>query len=410
MPAEKTKLVAVGLSHHTAPVEVREKLAMDESMVIDTLTRLRQDGVVDEAMLISTCNRVELYAVPREPNRLQDYLPRGRKLSPYLYWHRGESAVRHLFRVASSLDSLVLGEPQILGQVKDAVRVAERAESLGKVLRPLTQRTMSVAKKVRTETDIGKNRVGIGNAGVDLALQVFGGLRGRRALLVGVGDMGRQVARALLGEGLAELLICNRTLERASELAETTGGTAVPWERLNEYLSRVDIVITATGAQKPFIDKATVAAALRRRRWETLFLVDLSVPRNIDPAVDDLEEAYLFNIDDLVAVVGQGQDARVAAAKVASELVESEAVRFMHSLSKMGMRSQIAELTLNAEQIRVAELQRSSKMMMGLSTEQRDAIDAMTRAIVKKLLHPQIREIGASNLVESSSSSDPRKN
>lgn len=401
MVAEGDQLLAVGLSHHTAPVEVRERLAFDEAGVRQTLERLvRQDQIAEEAFLISTCNRVELYTVPRSIEALQAFFgtyrgPRGERLDGYLYWHRGREAVRHLFRVASSLDSLVVGEPQILGQVKDAVRLAEESATLGRVLFPLTQRTMSVAKLVRSSTEIGQSRVGIGNAGVDLAMQIFGTLDGKRAMLVGVGEMGKQVARALLTAGLAELLVANRTFERAVEVAGEHGGTPVPYERLQDYLSRADIVITATGATQPILTVPMVRQALRDRRYRTLFLVDLSVPRNIDPAVSHLEEAYLFNVDDLSKVVEEGKAAREVAAKQALALVEAEADKFLASLREIDVAPELRRMSEAAERFRAAEVERSRKLTATMDAGQLEQLDLLTKGLVKKLLHKQMALVRA---------------
>jgi len=388
---DASRLFAVGLSHHTAPIAVRERMALDESGARELLARLQNDGICNEAMLLSTCNRVELYSVADSMDQVRGYLPRAE--DRYLYWLQGRDAVLHLFRVASSLDSLVLGEPQILGQVKDAMRVADETSSLGPILRPLTERTMSVAKRVRTETDIGRNRVGIGNAGVDLAMQVFGGLSDKRALLVGAGEMGRQVARALLGDGLQELLITNRTFEKSAELATKHGGTAVPFDRLADYLARVDIVITATGSRQPLITPQMVKAALRARRYRPVFLVDLAVPRNITPAVDDIDEAFLFNIDDLQQVVKTGQKQREQAAIEAGQLVDAEADKFIRSLSDMEIGPRIREMTASADAIRIAELRRSKKLLDTLDEAQRADLDQLTKALVRKLLHKQIHAV-----------------
>lgn len=392
MAADGERLLAVGLSHHTAPVEIRERLAMDEDGVKNTIERLRREEVVEEAMLLSTCNRVELYAVPRSLEALQEFYgsfrgPAGERIDDHLYWYRGREAVRHLFRVAASLDSLVLGEPQILGQVRNAVRIAGELSSLGTVLHPLTQRTLSVAKKVRSSTDIGKSRVGIGNAGVDLALQIFGSLEGKRCMLVGVGEMGRQVAVALLSAGLEELLVTNRTFERSVELASEFGGTPVRYERMGDYLPRADILLAATGAPQPIITVPMVRMALRERRYRTIFLIDLSVPRNIAPGIDDLEEAYLFNIDDLSKVVEEGRLARAQAASEAMQLVEAETDRFLASLRTVDINDDLRQITAMAEALRVAEIERSRKLTQGLDERQLKALDAMTKALVKKLLH-----------------------
>jgi len=396
--AASRPLVAVGLSHHTAPVEVRERVSMDPAGVKRVLDRLKEQRILQEGMLLSTCNRMELYGVVEDEAGLRSFFneyrgPSGEHIDRYLYWKRDRDAVYHLFKVASSLDSLVLGEPQILGQVKEAVRLAEEHASLGRVLHPLARRTLSVAKRVRSETDIGKSRVGIGNAGVDLAMQIFGSLSGKRAMLVGVGEMGRQVAQALLTAGLDELLIANRTFERSVELASETGGTPVPYERLEDYLARADIVLAATGAQKPIITATMVRNALRTRRYHTVFLIDLSVPRNIDPGVDDLEEAYLFNIDDLSKVMEEGKRAREAAAQAAERLVAEEADRFVQSLRTVDINDDLAGMNALAEAIRAQEIERSGKLTRTLDDKQIDQLDRLTKSLVKKVLHRQMMAI-----------------
>ncbi|MGC6494641.1 MAG: glutamyl-tRNA reductase [Myxococcota bacterium] len=384
------RLVAVGLSHHTAPVSIRENMALAEDAVREELTYLRTSEVASEAMLLSTCNRVELYCVPSSADRLSAYLRRfsdGEDVSRYFYWHRGHAAVRHLFRVATSLDSLVVGEPQILGQVKSAVRVASEAGALGNLLGRLTRRSLWVAKHVRTHTDIGRFTVGIGNAGVQLSEQIFGTLRGRRALLLGAGEMGRQVAKAMLTTGLGELLIANRTFDRSVELARESGGTPVRWENYRDYLGRVDIVIAATGARRPVIELNDVRSALRQRRYKPLFLVDLAVPRNIDPAAEALDQAYLFNVDDLVRVVEQGKQAREVASERAEAIVDAEATRFIQRVPEYEISEKLGVITRDMEAMRQSELSRSAKVLEGLSATQLEAIDTMTRALVKKVLH-----------------------
>ncbi|MCB9676065.1 MAG: glutamyl-tRNA reductase [Alphaproteobacteria bacterium] len=391
-------LIAVGLSHHTAPVEVRERMAMSEEAVRDRLERLRLEGAAEEAFIVSTCNRVEVYAVAQNIGLIEAWLgehrgPGGEPIDRYLYWYRNEEAVKHLFRVASSLDSLVVGEPQILGQVKDAVRLAEESRSLGRVLGRLTRQTLSVAKRVRTETRIGEARVGVGNAGVDLALQIFGRLDDKRALLVGVGEMGQQVARAMVGAGLKELIVANRTYERSVECASEFGGTPIAWDRMIEYLGQVDVVITATGATKPIIQPDDVRRALRVRRYRPLFLVDLAVPRNIAPGVDDIDEAFLFNVDDLTHVMEQGKREREKAAAEADALVADEANRFMARLAEVEVGEHIGAITRRAETIRLEEIERTAKVLEQLDPKQRQAVEAMTKAMVKKLLHGQITHL-----------------
>lgn len=398
MAAEYAPVVAVGLSHHTAPVSIRERLAMTPSMVQRELQRLRESSLVREAMVLSTCNRVELYAVPnQEPSSVYSYLLRrygGREaLGPYLYQHSGREAVRHLFRVASSLDSLVVGEPQILGQVKEAVRLAGEVSSLGAILNRLTQRSLWVAKQVRNQTDIGRYNVGVGNAGVFLAQQIFSSLVGRRALLVGVGEMGHQVAKALLQTGISELLVANRTYERSLALAEEFRATPVRYERLRDYLSRVDIVLTATGAQEPIIGVSDVRSAMRERRNRPLFMVDLSVPRNIHPNVERVDQAYVFNVDDLTQVMERGKKARQKASVEAEALIETEADRFTSRLASLEINEGIGAMTKHAESLRLAEMERSSKALESLTPEQREAVEAMTKSLVKKVLHKPLMSI-----------------
>lgn len=400
MGADAQRLVAVGLSHHTAPVDVRERLALDDAGVREELAWLTGEGIAREALVLSTCNRVELYAVPGDGEgleRLRHYMTArraaGQRLDPYLYWHRGRDAARHLFRVACSLDSLVVGEPQILGQVKQAVRLAGEAHTLGAVLQRLAQRSLHVAKHVRTHTDIGRYTVGIGNAGVQLAEQIFGTLQGRRALLVGTGEMGRQVATAMVHAGLDELLVANRTFERAVELAQLHGGTPVPYERIGDYLARVDVVITATGAQRPILDLRRVEQAVRARRGRPLFLVDLAVPRNIAPEVERLDLAFLFNVDDLTRVMELGKRAREAASREAEAYVEDEATRFAEQLETLAVEAGIGRIGQRAEALRRAELARTAAVLDRLDPQQRARVEAMTRALTKKLLHFPLRHV-----------------
>ena len=399
MPPEPHILV-LGLNHHTAPVEVRERLALDEAGVRRHLDMLRDDGLATEAFLVSTCNRVELYAVPGAagPDALRGWFrtfrgPKGEPMDPFLFQKQGSEAVLHLFRVASALDSLVVGEPQILGQVKEAVRLAEEHKSLGRLLSPLTRRTMMVAKRVRTQTDIGRFRVGVGNAGVDLATQIFGELDDRRAMLLGTGEMGRQVARALQTAGLEELLIANRTHASAVAMAAEFGATPLDWDRIEEYLPRVDIVIAATGASQPIIDARQIRKALRKRRYKPLFLVDLAVPRNISSAVDNLDGAYLFNVDDLKQVVEEGLAAREDERTKAEAVVADEVGRFVQSLVKVEIGPKIGSITRSLESMRQREIERSKKLLESLDDDQRAQLEALTRTLVKKALHGPLQAI-----------------
>jgi glutamyl-tRNA reductase len=390
-------LVLLGVSHRGTPVAVRERLSLDEAGVRAELEALRSGGLVREAMVIATCNRVELYAVtaPENVTRLRQHLAAraGDAVDPYLFVRHEVDAVRHLLRVASSLDSLVVGEPQILGQVKDAVRVAAEADALGPVLHRLSQRALHVAKHVRTHTDIGKSHVGVGNAGVWLAQQIFSSLKGRRAMLVGTGEMGRQVATAMVAAGIEELIVANRTFATAVEVAQEHRGTPIAFERIGEYLQRVDVVIAATGARVPILRAEDVRAAMKARRWRPLFLVDLSVPRNIDPAVDEIDQAYLFNVDDLTQVVERGKQSREVAAQAAEQHCEEEAGRFASQLAVLEVNDAIGRVVRHGEALRQAEIARSRRALDGMTEDQREAVDALTRALVKKLLHGPIGEL-----------------
>ena len=281
----------------------------------------------------------------------------------------------------------MVGEPQILGQVKSAVQLAEESNALGALLRPLTRQTMLVAKKVRTETEIGRSTVGVGSAGIDLAKQIFGDLSARRALLVGAGEMGLEVARALQRAGLKELVIANRTFERAVDFANEVGGTPVSIDRISEYLPRVDVVLTATASPTPIVTVKMAKAALRKRRYQPLFLMDLSVPRNIDPSIDQLDAAYLFNVDDLSGIVEQGRQAREEASMLAQKMVEDEASSFLQTLLGRQVNPSIRQLSQHFETLRENELSRSKKFVDGLNDEQRKDLEIMTQAMMRKVLH-----------------------
>ncbi len=392
-------IVAVGLSHHTAPVELRERLAVPSDSVPGLLGDLRTTGLGQEALLLSTCNRVELYAVTansHDGEAIATWLAERsglvpRRTLPHLYRHSGDAAVRHLFRVTSSLDSMVLGEPQIVGQVREAYRLAQETKAAGPVLHRVMDRALSVAKRVRSETRIAREAVSIGRAGVELASQVLGGLKSKSAMLVGAGEHGRIVARSLLDYGLTELVVANRTFSRGAEVARDFGASAIPFEEVSRYLDRVDIVLTSTSAGRILLDRGALQAVARRRRFKSLVLIDLSVPRNIDPAVDDVDGLFRFDIDDLRQVADSGKVAREAAAVDAERIVAEEAQEFWRWLEQAELHARIGSMSRKAEQIRLAELKRASSMMDRLSPEDRKTVEAMTRSIVKKLLHEPIR-------------------
>lgn len=384
-------LVCVGLSHHTAPVNVRERLALPDERQTELLQAMAQAPA--EALLISTCNRVELYVLgPGDDlqDRTRAALARaaGDDLLPYLYAHRGEAAVLHLFRVAASLDSMVLGEPQVLGQVKDAFEQAQRMGAARGELTRICAAAFGSAKRVRTETDLGRAATSMASAAVVMARHVFDGLDGKTVLLVGAGEMAELGGKHVLSAGASRVLVTNRTFERAEALAASLGGQAVPFERLEESLVLADMVVCTTASPAPLITREKVARVLKPRRHRPLILVDLAVPRDVDPDVSTLDGVYAFDVDDIQKVVDQNQAARTAAAASAEVLVSEELGRYIRQRAVREQVPVLAQLRARAEQIRRAELERAmANLSAPLGPEQLKVIEAMTSAIVNKMLH-----------------------
>ena len=384
-------LVCVGLSHHTAPVNVRERLALPDERQTELLQAMAQAPA--EALLISTCNRVELYVLgPGDDlqDRTRAALARaaGDDLLPYLYAHRGEAAVLHLFRVAASLDSMVLGEPQVLGQVKDAFEQAQRMGAARGELTRICAAAFGSAKRVRTETDLGRAATSMASAAVVMARHVFDGLDGKAVLLVGAGEMAELGGKHVLSAGASRVLVTNRTFERAEALAVSLGGEAVPFERLEESLVLADMVVCTTASPAPLITREKVARVLKPRRHRPLILVDLAVPRDVDPDVSTLDGVYAFDVDDIQKVVDQNQAARTAAAASAEVLVSEEVGRYIRQRAVREQVPVLAQLRARAEQIRRAELERAmANLSAPLGPEQLKVIEAMTSAIVNKMLH-----------------------
>jgi len=384
-------LVCVGLSHHTAPVNVRERLALPDERQTELLQAMAQAPA--EALLISTCNRVELYVLgPGDDlqDRTRAALARaaGDDLLPYLYAHRGEAAVLHLFRVAASLDSMVLGEPQVLGQVKDAFEQAQRMGAARGELTRICAAAFGSDKRVRTETDLGRAATSMASAAVVMARHVFDGLDGKTVLLVGAGEMAELGGKHVLSAGASRVLVTNRTFERAEALAVSLGGEAVPFERLEESLVLADMVVCTTASPAPLITREKVARVLKPRRHRPLILVDLAVPRDVDPDVSTLDGVYAFDVDDIQKVVDQNQAARTAAAASAEVLVSEEVGRYIRQRAVREQVPVLAQLRARAEQIRRAELERAmANLSAPLGPEQLKVIEAMTSAIVNKMLH-----------------------
>jgi glutamyl-tRNA reductase len=395
-------LIAVaGMSHRSAPVEVRERVAFPPCAGRDFLRRLGEKGMVEEAVLLSTCNRTELYAVVEDEgarSRVLDLLAEDRRverdsLDRDTYWFTDAEAVRHLYRVASSLDSMVVGEAQILGQVREAYRAATEEQCTGPVLNRLFHTSLRVGKKVRSETGIGDSSLSVPHVAVKLAEEVFGALRGRRALVLGAGEMSELVIKHLKGKGVAEIYIANRTPERARLLAERVGGRALPFDALAGELSEADVVVSSTGAGEWVVRSEMVSAALARRE-EPLFFIDIAVPRDVDPVVQTLERAFVYDIDDLQALVERNADDRGEAAEKGEAMISPAVLDFMSWLSSLHVVPLIRELRDGAEQIRRHELSRALKKM-DLSPEEETAVERMSHSLMNKLLHGPISELKA---------------
>ncbi|HET7478623.1 MAG TPA: glutamyl-tRNA reductase [Rubrobacteraceae bacterium] len=395
-------LIAVaGMSHRSAPVEVRERVAFAPCTARDFLRRLKDDGVVSEAVLISTCNRTELYAVVEDEvarEKMLDALAEERdvdraSLDDDTYWLTDAEAVRHLYRVASSLDSMVVGEAQILGQVRDAYRIATEEQCAGPILNRLFHTSLRVGKNVRTQTGIGDSSISVPHVAVKLAAEVFGTLAGRRALVLGAGDMSELVIKHLKSRGVADIRIANRTPERARLLAERIGGRAVAFDALAEQLAEVDVVVSSTGSGDWVVGADLVSDALDGRE-EPLFFVDIAVPRDVDPAVQALERAYVYDIDDLQSVVDYNAEGRGAAAESGEAMISPAVFEYMSWLSTLHVVPLIQELRSGAERIRRHELSRALKKM-DLSPEDAASVERLSHSLVNKLLHGPIAELKA---------------
>ena len=391
------RLQILGLNHTTAPVEVREQVVFAGEQIGQALVRLQQMPGVDEAVLLSTCNRTEFYVITSDAGQqaLRNWLHDEGNLDPAfadtLFSLDEEQAIRHIFRVACGLDSMVLGEPQILGQLKDAVRDAERVGSLGKNLDALFQHTFSVAKKVRTETEIGASPVSVASAAVSLAQQFFAGFAQHTALLVGAGTTIELVAKHLTAKKLGRLFVANRNLERAKRLASQFGGYAVPLSELEGTLPEADILITSTASQQAIISRAQMDAAIHARKRKPIFAVDIAVPRDIDESVAELDDVYLYSIDDLQKVIQEGQGSREAAALDAHRILDEEIQRYTAMERAKEANPVITALRNHGQSVRdeVAE-QARRRLAKGMSSA--DLIDYATGSMMKKLLHnPSVR-------------------
>lgn len=391
------RLQILGLNHNTAPVEIREQVVFAGDEVGRALTRLTEIDGVDEAVLLSTCNRTEFYIITSDGgrDRLRAWLHDDRNLDPAfgetLFTMDSEEAIRHIFRVACGLDSMVLGEPQILGQLKDAFREAQQAGTMGKQLSRLFQHTFSVAKKVRTDTAIGASPVSVASAAVSLAQQFFAGFTQHTALLVGAGVTIELVARHLTARKLGRLFIANRDVDRALRLAGKFGGYAVPLSELEGTLPEADILITSTASPEPIITRAQIEAAMKSRKHKPIFAVDIAVPRDIEADAAELNDVYLYTIDDLQKVIQEGQLSREAAAIDANRILDEEIARYLSMERAKQVSPVITALRDRAESIRDEVLQEARRRLRkGVDSD--EVIEYATASLMKKMLHkPSVR-------------------
>jgi glutamyl-tRNA reductase len=394
-------LLLVGVNHRTAPVEVRERLSIAEAKLPELIQSLTHLPGVDGASIVSTCNRVEIVvSSPSEDvietvvNWMADRANTAREdLEKHLYVLRYADVVKHLFRVTSGLDSMIVGEPQIAGQVKKAFMAAQEIGALDPLLNQVFENTMRVAKKVRTDTGIGEHAVSIPYAAVELAKKIFGELKGLQVLLLGAGEMGELTAEHLAAQEVRQIFVANKTYERALDLAERFHGSAVQFSSFEEHLATCDIVIASTAAPHYVIETDQVDRALAARKMRSLFLIDLSVPRNVDPEISQIEGAYLYNIDDLQHVADANLELRQKKAGQAEEIIVREVESFRKRLIAQDAVPTILELQQRLETIRAAELDKCLRRLGPISAEQRSAIEQLTTQMVNKILHYPILQL-----------------
>ena len=393
------KILLTGLNHKTAPVELRERLAIAPGRLAEETRSLVSHPGICEGMILSTCNRVELLVCYEGSDpELATYLNRqyavdAASLQPHLYQHHEVEAVRHLFRVASSLDSMVVGEPQILGQVKESYSAARSVGAVGGNLERLLQGAFSAAKKVRTETQIGASSVSIASVAVDLARKIFGSLEGKRVLLVGAGKMSELAARHLMQQGAGSLLISNRTHERAVRLAQKFHAHVIRFEDLFARADEADIVITSTGSPEFMFRTPHAQQFLQRRRNRPMIFIDIAVPRDVDPQVNRLDGIFLYDIDDLQSVAAGNLSDRSREAERAEAILEQEIARYQRRIESLDVVPTLVNLQAYAEEMRKAELRRAHSRLQSLTPEQHAAVEAVTRGLVNKFLHHPLQAL-----------------
>ncbi len=391
-------LITVGVNHKTAPVSIRERVAFAPEKMIDALSSLISEKKANEAVIVSTCNRTELYCSVEDFSMVDDVIAwlgqyHGIALSElkqYCYTHTNDDSVRHIMRVASGLDSLILGEPQILGQVKSAYAVSQEGSCIGPELESLFQRAFSVAKRVRTDTAIGENPVSIAFAAVSLAQRIFADIRNSTALLIGAGQTIELVARHLKENGIKRIIVANRTLARAEALANELNAEAIMLGEIGDYLSQADIVISSTASQLPIIGKGMVERATSQRRHSPMLLIDIAVPRDIEPEVEEVNDAYLYTVDDLHSVIEENVRARQDAAKAAEEMIEEGVNSYRRVVESRKVSDLIVTFRKSAELIKNAELEKALKgLERGQSPEQ--VLNKLAHGLMNKLIHSPTR-------------------
>lgn len=393
----------IGLSHHTAPLDVRERLSVATESTASELLHLLA-GPVHECVLLSTCNRVEIYGIASQPGEAAQYVrshltarAADNHVADLLYEHIGTRAVHHAFRVASSLDSMVVGEPQILGQVKSAFQQAEAAGAVGRLLTRCFQQAFAAAKRARSQTGIAKGSVSVSSIAVELAEKIFGSLDGRRALLVGAGDMGEAAAKTLSGKG-ANMVVINRNGQRAAALANAIGGTPKSYEQLFVELTHADMVVSSTSSPNYIIEAELMREVSRARKGRPIFLIDIAVPRDIDPRCASLANVYLYDVDDLQRVATENVAARRVEAKLAEDLIRDEAASFEQWHRTLSLEPTIVALRKHFQQVAAEELERTLPRLSGLTQSDHAKLQKMADALVGKLLHQPMRELKGSAL------------
>jgi len=404
-------IVVFGLNHTTAPIEVREKLYVSEDTIPALTKELKEEGL-NENIVLSTCNRTEFYfsceniegALDKIYQTLSKYFHMDEEwLKEYTYLLTNEDAYRHLFLVASGLDSMVVGEPQILGQVKDAYRLATDCNTTGFLLDKVFHKTFNVAKRIRTETKVGYNPVSISGMAIELAKKIFGELPGKKILVVGAGEMCEIAVKYFKKDGVADIYITNRTFQNAQKLADEIAGVPYPFGDLQDLLVKVDMVLSSTGSEKPIIDKELVSLVMKRRKQKPLFFIDIAVPRDVEPSVNGIENVYLYDIDDLKELSQKHLSDRLSESEKARAIIDEEVKKFTAWLKQLDKSPMISDIYDKVEEIRKGELKKILQKHQGIDEETIKSMELLSKSIVNKLVHPHvvmIKENGSPIILE----------